>query len=327
MLRWFRLIMSSLHRFTCFTKYPKRGQSPLVNRPDFPKRGQSPLAAVVLAALLFAGIHRPAVAGQGLYDPHACGGEVAADIVTGFAGEGGDISVAAGETAPGGSASATEPASPAGLPEGDGAGSGVLVEEVEGSATVSPEEGGLAGPSAPPDGGSPAGIVADGSGSAEGAGGVDVVSGVEGEGGADAVDGTDDAAAAGSATGGPAVPPGGAGGTTAAANGGDAASIENHLLLLWEEMEQQYLITLRSIVYEYEEEMAALCDRAAGEAGGEEAAERYLAAARSLEENCDGYFYGVLQAGGCSDEAARQMQEFYESTKKLCFDRLAEMVK
>lgn len=122
------------------------------------------------------------------------------------------------------------------------------------------------------------------------------------------------------------------GGMGLSARGEDAAPVENYLLPVQDEIEQQYMVTLRSAVFEYEEEMAMLCDRAACEPGGEEAAERCLAAAWALEENCDGYFYGVLAGyhgelqGGYPDDAARQVQDFYESTKQLCYARLAETV-
>lgn len=104
------------------------------------------------------------------------------------------------------------------------------------------------------------------------------------------------------------------------------------------EIEQKYVTKLQSVISDYEREGLTICDSAEHDLGlillglGS-AAEKYRLAAQALEDNCDGCFYLTLanfkkelQSGGYPDEAARSMQERYESIKQEHAARLDEAI-
>ena len=104
------------------------------------------------------------------------------------------------------------------------------------------------------------------------------------------------------------------------------------------EIEQKYVTKLQSVISDYEREGLTICDSAEHDLGlillglGS-AAEKYRLAAQALEDNCDGCFYLTLanfkkelQSGGYTDEAARSMQERYESIKQQHAARLDESI-
>lgn len=104
------------------------------------------------------------------------------------------------------------------------------------------------------------------------------------------------------------------------------------------EIEQKYVTKLQYVIFDYEREGLTICDSAEHDLGLillglDSVAEKYRLAAQALEDNCDGCFYLTLanfkkelQSGGYPDEAARSMQERYESIKQQHAARLDEAI-
>lgn len=104
------------------------------------------------------------------------------------------------------------------------------------------------------------------------------------------------------------------------------------------EIEQKNMTKLQSVISDYERESLNICDSAGHDLGltllgVDSAVEKYRSAAQALEANCDGYYYlalanfrSELQSGGYPDDAARSMQERYESTKQQYAARLDKAI-